>query len=84
MLGPMTRKPPNAVRVPEAARIINERLGTNYSLTTIRTWCRTGRIRSFQPAGERGRWWVTPAALEEFIASFERSSESVDSGNEEA
>lgn len=40
----MTRKPPNAVRVPEATATINERIGTDYSEVTIRKYCRTGRI----------------------------------------
>jgi hypothetical protein len=81
----MTRRPPNSYRVPQAAAIINERLGTDYSLTTIRNYCREGHLRAFQPYGEGGRWYVTHAALEEFIRQFtERDSDTIDNAETEA
>jgi len=66
--------------VGEATRIINERLGTDLSIVTIRDYCRRGILPSIQLMGPGG-WHRIPASeLERFIETRTKGLDIGDAG----
>lgn len=39
---------------------------TDFKERTVRTWCKRGRLKAVQPAGNYGQWYIHNSELEKY------------------